>query len=129
MKRVVTSANDKADLANANRRNFLRQVGTGAGMLAAGIVLNATTSATTLEAAQRHPELAKEIVAHGHEASGHGPRWSSQYAMTREEERQFLIAARDMVEAASGQRPVGYNCNWLRRSPNTLSLLQELGYL
>ncbi len=55
MKRVVTSANDKADLANANRRNFLRQVGTGAGMLAAGIVLNATTSATTLPAIRGSP--------------------------------------------------------------------------
>jgi hypothetical protein len=42
---------------------------------------------------------------------------------------QFLIAARDMVEAVTGQRPVGYNCNWLRRGPNTLSLLQELGYV
>lgn len=81
------------------------------------------------EAAKRHPELAKEIVARGHEASGHGPRWSSQYAMSREEERQFLIAARDMVKEAAGQAPVGYNCNWLRRGPHTLSLLQELGYL
>jgi peptidoglycan/xylan/chitin deacetylase (PgdA/CDA1 family) len=81
------------------------------------------------EAAQRHPALAREIVARGHEASGHGPRWSSQYAMSREEERNFLVAARDMVEAVTGQRPVGYNCNWLRRGPNTLSLLQELGYL
>jgi peptidoglycan/xylan/chitin deacetylase (PgdA/CDA1 family) len=34
-----------------------------------------------------------------------------------------------MIEEATGQRPIGYNCNWLRRSPNTLSLLQELGYL
>jgi len=49
--------------------------------------------------------------------------------MSREDEKQFLIAARDMVEAATGQRPLGYNCNWLRRGPNTLSLLQELGYL
>ena len=81
------------------------------------------------EAAQRHPELAKEIVARGHEASAHGPRWTSQYAMSCEEERNFLIAACDMVEAVTGQRPVGYNCNWLRRGPNTLSLLQELGYL
>jgi peptidoglycan/xylan/chitin deacetylase (PgdA/CDA1 family) len=81
------------------------------------------------EAAQHHPELAREIVARGHEAAGHGPRWSSQYAMSREEEMQFLIAARDMVEAVTGQRPVGYNCNWLRRGPNTLSLLQELGYV
>jgi peptidoglycan/xylan/chitin deacetylase (PgdA/CDA1 family) len=81
------------------------------------------------EAAQRHPELAREIVARGHEAAGHGPRWSSQYAMSRGEEMQFLISARDMVEAATGQRPIGYNCNWLRRGPNTLSLLQELGYI
>jgi hypothetical protein len=34
-----------------------------------------------------------------------------------------------MVEAVTGQRPIGCNCNWLRRGPNTLSLLQELGYL
>jgi hypothetical protein len=34
-----------------------------------------------------------------------------------------------MVEAVTGQRPIGYNRNWLRRGPNTLSLLQELGYL
>jgi peptidoglycan/xylan/chitin deacetylase (PgdA/CDA1 family) len=74
------------------------------------------------EAAQHQPELAREIVARGHEAAGHGPRWSSQYAMSREEEMRFLIAARDMVEAVTGQRPVGYNCNWLRRGPNTLSL-------
>jgi hypothetical protein len=62
------------------------------------------------EAARRHPELARDIVARGHEAAG-------------------LIAVRYMVEAATGQRPVGYNCNWLPRGPNTLSLLQELGYL
>lgn len=81
------------------------------------------------EAVQRHPALAKDIVARGHEAAGHGPRWNSQCAMSRDEEREFLIAARDMVEAVTGQRPIGYNCNWLRRGPNTLSLLQELGYL
>jgi peptidoglycan/xylan/chitin deacetylase (PgdA/CDA1 family) len=81
------------------------------------------------EAVQRRPELAREIALRGHEPSAHGPRWSSQYAMTREEEKHFLIEAREMVEAATGQRPMGYNCNWLRRGPNTLSLLQELGYL
>jgi len=81
------------------------------------------------EAARRHPEMAREIVARGHEAAGHGPRWSSQYAMSREEEKQFLIQAASMVEEVTGQRPIGYNCNWLRRGPNTLSLLQELGYV
>ncbi|MGO4761810.1 polysaccharide deacetylase family protein [Cupriavidus sp. 2KB_3] len=81
------------------------------------------------EAATRHPALAREIVARGHEASGHGPRWSSQFAMSRTEEREFLLKAMTMVEQVTGQRPTGFNANWLRRSPNTLPLLQELGYL
>lgn len=81
------------------------------------------------EAARRHPELAREIVKRGHEASGHGPRWSSQYAMNRNAERAFLVAGREMVQQATGEQTVGYNCNWLRRGPNTLSLLQELGFL
>jgi peptidoglycan/xylan/chitin deacetylase (PgdA/CDA1 family) len=80
------------------------------------------------EAVHRHPQLAQEIVRRGHEAAGHGPRWSSQYAMNRAQERQFLIEGADMVEQVTGQRPTGYNCNWLRRGPNTLPLLQELGY-
>ncbi|ELX08945.1 putative polysaccharide deacetylase [Janthinobacterium sp. HH01] len=81
------------------------------------------------EAARRHPELAREIVKRGHEASGHGPRWSSQYAMNRKDERAFLVAGRELVQQATGEQTVGYNCNWLRRGPNTLSLLQELGFL
>lgn len=81
------------------------------------------------EAAKRHPDLAREIVARGHEASGHGPRWSSQYAMPRNQERQFIEQAVRMVKDVTGQRPIGYNCNWLRRGPNTLSLLQELGFV
>jgi len=81
------------------------------------------------EAAKHHPTLAREIVARGHEAAGHGPKWSSQYAMSRPEERQFIEQAATMVEQVTGQRPIGYNANWLRRGPNTLSLLQELGYV
>ncbi|KVD51087.1 polysaccharide deacetylase [Burkholderia sp. ABCPW 11] len=81
------------------------------------------------EAARRHPELAREIVSRGHEAAAHGPTWRSQFAMNRDDERRFLTEARDMVEAVTGQRPIGYNCNWLRRGPHTLSLLQELGYV
>ncbi|MFC4761859.1 polysaccharide deacetylase family protein [Dyella koreensis] len=80
------------------------------------------------EAAKKHPDLAKAIVERGHEAAGHGPRWSSEYAMSRDEEKQFIAEGTRMVEEVTGQRPTGYNCNWLRRGPNTLSLLQELGY-
>ena len=80
------------------------------------------------EAARRHPDLAREIVSRGHEAAAHGPTWRAQFTMSRDDERRFLTEARDMVEAVTGQRPTGYNCNWLRRGPHTLSLLQELGY-
>jgi peptidoglycan/xylan/chitin deacetylase (PgdA/CDA1 family) len=71
------------------------------------------------EAAERHPELAREIVERGHEAAGHGPRWSSQHALSRKDERNFIVAGTEMVEAATGHRPIGYNCNWLRRGPNS----------
>ncbi|WP_161013469.1 polysaccharide deacetylase family protein [Duganella rivi] len=81
------------------------------------------------DAVRKNPALAREIVKRGHEAAGHGPRWSSQYAMNRADEKKFLIDAREMVKSVTGEAPLGYNCNWLRRGPNTLSLLQELGFL
>ena len=80
------------------------------------------------EAAGKHPELAREIVARGYEAAGHGPHWRSQYALSRQEEKQFILEGTSMLEEVVGQGPTGYNANWLRRGPNTLSLLQELGY-
>ncbi|RON45974.1 polysaccharide deacetylase family protein [Pseudomonas frederiksbergensis] len=81
------------------------------------------------DAVKRNPVLAREIVTRGHEASGHGPHWSSQFAMSRDEERTFLQQAASMLTEVTGQPVKGYNCNWLRRGPNTLSLLQELGYV
>src|SRR3984893_15525319 len=35
-----------------------------------------------------HPDLAKQIVQRGHEASGHGQTWAAQYSMTPEQERE-----------------------------------------
>jgi len=81
------------------------------------------------DAVKRNPALARDIVARGHEASGHGPHWNSQFAMSRDEERTFLQQAASMLTEVTGQPVAGYNCNWLRRGPNTLSLLQELGYV
>jgi peptidoglycan/xylan/chitin deacetylase (PgdA/CDA1 family) len=49
--------------------------------------------------------------------------------MDRETERAFIKDAADMIEKATGQRPVGWNCRGQLRSVNTLSLAQELGYI
>lgn len=87
------------------------------------------TSHMVGDAVVKYPELAKEIVERGHEASGHGMYWSSQDEMSYEEEKEFVKAGVDAVEKVTGFRTVGYNCNWLRRSVHTLEVLQELGFL
>lgn len=74
------------------------------------------------------PELAREIVRRGHEAAGHGMDWRPQHSMSRAEELRFVRDGAQAVQRITGQRPLGYNCNWLRRSANTLSVLRELGF-
>jgi peptidoglycan/xylan/chitin deacetylase (PgdA/CDA1 family) len=87
------------------------------------------TSQAMGAAAKHNPQLAKEIVTRGHELSGHGLNWTPQYMMSYEEEKKFIKGGMDLIEDITGQRTVGYNSNWLRRSKNTLSILQELGFI
>jgi peptidoglycan/xylan/chitin deacetylase (PgdA/CDA1 family) len=76
----------------------------------------------------KSPALAREIVKRGHEAAAHGMSWKPQVSMSRAQELAFVREGVEAVEKITGQRPRGYNCNWLRRSTNTLSVLQELGF-
>ncbi len=76
-----------------------------------------------------HPELAKEIVQRGHEASGHGQSWTAEYSMTPEEERAVYLKSIQSIERATGTRPFGFNAFWLRGTPRTLEILQELGFI
>jgi peptidoglycan/xylan/chitin deacetylase (PgdA/CDA1 family) len=80
-------------------------------------------------AVEKNPQLAKEIVERGHEASGHGQTWTPQYAMTPEEERASYEASITTIERATGTRPVGFNAFWMRATPHTLEILQDLGFL
>ncbi|SFF03584.1 Polysaccharide deacetylase [Chitinophaga sp. CF118] len=77
----------------------------------------------------KNPGLAREIVQRGHEAAAHGMNWSTQYTMPYEEEKKFIKDGVDAIKTITGFNPVGYNANWLRRGPNTLNILQELGFL
>src|SRR5713226_10209447 len=76
-----------------------------------------------------HPELAREIVQRGHEASGHGQTWTAQYSMTPDQERESYRQSIASIERATGTRPVGFNAFWLRGTPHTLEILQELGVI
>ena len=87
------------------------------------------TSLLCGQSVERHPDLAKEIAVRGHECAAHGDTHSVQYQLSRDDERNFIKAASDKITQATGQRPVGYNCRQQARSTNTLSLLQELGFL
>lgn len=86
------------------------------------------TSHMTGQAVERNPQLAKEIVQRGHEAAAHGQTWTPHWTITAEEERASYQANIDAVMKATGTRPVGYNAFWLRGTPRTLGILQELGF-
>jgi peptidoglycan/xylan/chitin deacetylase (PgdA/CDA1 family) len=87
------------------------------------------TSHMVGQAVERHPELARDIVARGHEAAGHGQTWTPQFSMTPEEQRAGYIQSIATIEQATGTRPVGFNAFWLRGTPRTLEILQDLGFL
>jgi len=87
------------------------------------------TSHMVGRAVELNPDLAREVVRRGHEASGHGHTWTPQYSMSEEEERASYRQSADLIERVTGQRPRGFNAFWMRHSPNTLALLQELGFM
>ncbi|MDT7814228.1 MAG: hypothetical protein QOJ42_4144 [Acidobacteriaceae bacterium] len=80
-------------------------------------------------AVEKNPQLAKEIVERGHEAAGHGQTWTPQFSMTPEQERTSYQASIKTIVTATGTRPLGFNAFWLRGTPRTLEILQDLGFI
>ncbi|PSN86405.1 allantoinase [Candidatus Marsarchaeota G1 archaeon BE_D] len=68
---------------------------------------------------------AKAIVEQGHEICSHGYRWVEHYTLTREEEREHIKKAVEIITRITGKRPVGWYCR--EPSENTLELLVEEG--
>ena len=77
-------------------------------------------------ALERNQEVAKEIVAKGHEVCGHGYRWEEYHMMDRESERQAIEKTVASLTNTTGQRPLG----WFTRygaSLNTRQLVVDEG--
>ena len=77
-------------------------------------------------ALERNPDLAREIVARGHEPCGHGYRWAEAHLMGREEERQDIEKTIESMRQTTGERPLG----WFTRygpSINTRELVAAEG--
>ncbi len=87
--------------------------------------ITATFTAAAL-ALERAPDLARQIVAGGHEVCAHGYRWVHQFHMSEEDERAFIRRAVASIQATTGTRPYG----WLSRllTEHTRRLLSEEGF-
>ncbi|MFM2043225.1 MAG: hypothetical protein RLY86_1801 [Pseudomonadota bacterium] len=88
--------------------------------------IHATFTAAAL-ALERAPDLAREIVAQGHEICCHGYRWSHQFWMKEEQEREFIRKGWQSIERTTGTRPVGWLSRYLHTEA-TRRLLVEEGY-
>ena len=79
-------------------------------------------------AVERARAIAREIVAAGHEPACHGWRWRPHSDFTdREAERASLVQCLDVIESATGVRPVGFFCRG-SQSEFTRDLLIDLGF-
>lgn len=87
------------------------------------------TSHMVGKAVELQPDLAREVVKRGHEAAAHGQTWTPQYSMQPDEERRSYEENIATVEKVTGARPIGFNAFWMRQTPKTLEILQDLGFL
>jgi peptidoglycan/xylan/chitin deacetylase (PgdA/CDA1 family) len=74
---------------------------------------------------EQNPELAKAMVARGHEMVSHGYRWIDYCTVAEDVEREHIRRAVDILTRLTGARPVGWMTG--RPGPNTRRLLVEAG--
>src|ERR1700675_2351287 len=76
--------------------------------------------------AERYPEATKAIVQHGHEVAGHGYHHEVARDLSRDEEKDVIRRATEMIRSVTGKCPQGWrSCT---QSQNSLELLMEQGY-
>ncbi len=73
----------------------------------------------------RHPEVARAMVAAGHEIASHGWRWIDYQDIDEATEREHMTLAIEAIQKATGERPVGWYTG--RCGPNTRRLVVEEG--
>lgn len=76
-------------------------------------------------ALELNPAIGQTLLADGHELAGHGYRWLDYRLIPPEVERELIQRTIQIIEAVSGQRPLGWYTG--RVSPHTRRLLREIG--
>jgi peptidoglycan-N-acetylglucosamine deacetylase len=80
------------------------------------------------EIAERYPDLVRAIRDGGHEIGHHGHRHLSPDKVTPAEQREELERGLEAISRCSGTTPVGYRSPFWELTPETLRLLDELGF-
>ena len=114
----------------ANESNYLYGLRAGAprvfGAFAKnGITTTVTAAAQSLELA---PDVARMIVAGGHETCSHGWRWVHQFSFNEARETEFIRKAVESIQSTTGTRPYGWLSRYLH-TDQTRRLLVEAGFL
>lgn len=74
------------------------------------------------------PAAVRDVAAAGHEIAHHGYQHENPTIVNRETERTVLQRGLDAFDRVLGTRPRGYRSPYWDISPNTLGLLEELGF-
>jgi peptidoglycan-N-acetylglucosamine deacetylase len=76
------------------------------------------------------PEVVREIAARGHEIGHHGYLHEdpASFGDDKSGERRMYERGIEAIERVTGQKPVGYRSPGWDLSPNSISLLKELGF-
>lgn len=85
----------------------------------------AATFTAAAQALERAPQLARDIVAQGHEVCAHGFRWAAQIGMSEDAERDFIRKAVDSITRTTGARPDGWLSRYLHTERTRALLVQE----
>lgn len=86
------------------------------------VLLNSAVCTHAPQLVDAFKRAGSEFVAHGHSNS------DSLNGMTAQEEAAYLTMVADRIEAATGQRPVGWASPWIAETPRTPELLVQTGY-
>lgn len=82
--------------------------------------------------AERHPQLVREIAAHGHEVACHGFSHRLVYEQPPSEFREETLRSKKLLEDIVGSTVLGYRAasySIVRESLWALDILEELGFL
>lgn len=80
--------------------------------------------------AEKFPELVRAIANDGHEIVGHGYDQSkAMYSLSKEEERATIKKCTNLLEQASGRRPLGWSSSQRSCTPHTLEILMDEGFV